>query len=101
MVPLDGEYQLTCKPSFSIFSRSFRFSDISISNSVTLKKYTTSYMMAILMIDLSLTIYKIFANQIKCKKFDLKYGGQGQGGENNWTCAIRLEMFDSLLLICS
>ena len=47
-----------------------------------------SYLMAI-MFALSLTIYKIFANQINCQKFDLKMKVKVK----NWTCTIWLEMF--------
>ena len=35
-------------------------------------KYMNSYSMVIVMFALSLTIYAIFAKQIKCKKFDLE-----------------------------
>ena len=48
----------------------------------------------IVIIMLSLTIYKIFANEIKWKKCNLE--NKGQGDE---TCAIGLEMFDSILYI--
>ena len=51
--------------------------------------------MAVVMFALSITIYDIFANQIKRQKFDLENDGQGQGGENI-TYTIRLEMFEPI-----
>ena len=54
-------------------------------------KYMTSYWIVIAMFTLSLTIYQIFANQVKCQASDLENEGQGR---ENGTCAIRLEMFD-------
>ena len=55
-------------------------------------KSPTSYLMAIVMFALSLTVYEIFT------EIYLKNEGQGQWVENG-TCAIRLEMFDSLYVI--
>ena len=52
--------------------------------------------MAIVMFALCLTICEIFTKLIKCQKHDLE--NQGQGGEK-WTCAIRLDMFDSIWTI--
>ena len=43
------------------------------------EKYTTSYLMAIIIFALALTVYEIFAKQIKCKKFDLENDSQSQG----------------------
>ena len=54
-------------------------------------KYEASCMTAILMCALSITIYKIFANQMNCQQLDLKNIGKGQEKQN-----IRLEMFDSV-----
>ena len=48
--------------------------------------------MAMIMFALSVTIYEIFANKVKCKKIDLENEGQRQEGENE-TCAIQLQMF--------
>ena len=59
-------------------------------------KFETSYLMAIVMRALSLTIYEIFANQIKCKKLTLKMKVKVKK-EKNWTCANRA-MFDSILI---
>ena len=42
-------------------------------------KGMTSYMMTIVMVAMSLTIYEIFASQIKCQKLDLADEGQDQG----------------------
>ena len=42
------------------------------------RKYMTFYLLAIVM---SFTVYEIFANQIKCQKFDLENEDQGQGEE--------------------
>ena len=44
-------------------------------------KYLTSYLMAIVMFALSLTVYETFANQEKCHKFDLENEGYCQGVE--------------------
>ena len=55
-------------------------------------RFMTSYLIALVMLAVSLAI---FANQIKCPKFDLESEGQGQGGENS-TSAILLEMFYSM-----
>ena len=41
-------------------------------------KYMTSFFMAVLMSALSLTIYEIFTNQIKCPKFYFENEGNGQ-----------------------
>ena len=41
---------------------------------------------------LSVTVYEIFANEIKCQKFDLAHEGHGR---ENWSRAVRLEMLDS------
>ena len=46
-------------------------------------KYITSYLMTMVMFALSLTIYEIFENQIKCKMFYLKNEGQGQVGKRD------------------
>ena len=55
----------------------------------------TSYMMTIVMFALiSLTIYEIFANEIKYQKFDLENEGH-QRVKQARLCAIRLETFDS------
>ena len=35
-------------------------------------KYATSYLMAIVMFDLSHTVYEIFANEEQCQNFDLE-----------------------------
>ena len=42
----------------------------------------SSYMKAIVMFALSLTIYEIFFKQLKCQKFDPENVGQDVGGEN-------------------
>ena len=47
---------------------------------------------------MSVTIYDIFENQVNGQKFDLENKGHGQKGKNE-TCAIRFEMFDSMLVI--
>ena len=39
-------------------------------------QYMTSYLMAIVMFVLSVTIYEIFSRQIKCQKFDLENEGR-------------------------
>ena len=44
-------------------------------------KYTTSYLMVIVMLALSLTVYEIFANYEKCQYVDLENEDQGQGVE--------------------
>ena len=44
-------------------------------------RYTTSYLMAIVMFALSLTICKIYAKLIKCQNFDLENEGQSQEEE--------------------
>ena len=44
-------------------------------------RYMTSYSIAIVIFALSFTIYEIFANQIKCEKFDLDNESQAQAGE--------------------
>ena len=44
-------------------------------------KYMTSYLIAIVMFALSFTVNEMFANQIKCKQFDVENDGQGQRGE--------------------
>ena len=53
----------------------------------------TSYLTAIVMFAVSLTIYEIFAKQIKCKSLILEMQIKE---EENGTVAIRLEMFDSV-----
>ena len=40
-------------------------------------KYMASYLMAIVMFALSLTVYVIFANQEKCANFDIENEGDG------------------------
>ena len=40
-----------------------------------------SYLVTTVMFVGSVTIYDIYANQIKCQKFDLENEGHGQGGE--------------------
>ena len=52
--------------------------------------YMTSYLMAIIMFAV---VYEIFPNEIKCQKFDLDNGGQGEEGRNG-TGNISLEMFE-------
>ena len=42
----------------------------------------TYYFMTIVLLILSVPIYEILANQIKCQKFALKNEGQGHKGEN-------------------
>ena len=42
-------------------------------------KYITSYLIAITMFALFVIIYEIFANQIKCQKFDLENEDKGEG----------------------
>ena len=44
-------------------------------------KYMTSYLMAMVMFTLALTIYETFAKLINCQKFDLENEGPGQEGE--------------------
>ena len=56
----------------------------------------TSYLMATVMFALSLVVYEINANQDKCQKLNIQNEGRGQGVQKNRTCAIRLEMSDSL-----
>ena len=52
------------------------------------------------MFGLYLTIFEIFVNQLKCQTFDLANEGHGQGAEpKNGTCAIRLKICDSILVI--
>ena len=63
-----------------------------------MRTHTTSYLMAILMFALSLTVCDIFATQEKCQNFDLENECQVQG-EKNGTCAIRLEIVESILVI--
>ena len=59
-------------------------------------KYMTYNLMTVLMSALSLTIYEIFGNQIKCQ-FHLENEGQRNEGQGeNRTCAIQLKMVDSL-----
>ena len=58
-------------------------------------RYITSYVMAMVMFALSLTMYDILAKQIKGKKFDHENEGQGPGTKHV-ICTIRLEMFDSI-----
>ena len=54
-------------------------------------KYTTSYLFA-----LSLTIYDIYAKQIKCQNVDLENEDQVQGVEKRDLCPIWLEMLESI-----
>ena len=49
-------------------------------------KYQTSYLTAIVMFALSLTVYEIFANLIKCENFYLENEGQGEGREKGNLC---------------
>ena len=58
----------------------------------------TSYLMAVVMFALSLTVCLIFVTQEKCKKFDLENEVHVQGVEN-WICAIRFEIVDSMQVI--
>ena len=58
-------------------------------------KYMTSYLMKIGMFSLSLTIYEIFANQIKCPNFDIEMKVKMKD-EKDRLCNIRMEMFDSI-----
>ena len=44
-------------------------------------KSVTSNLMAILIYALTVTIYNVFASEIKCKKFDLENEDQGQERE--------------------
>ena len=46
------------------------------------------YLIAIVMCALALTIYEIFAKQIKCKKFDFGNDSQGQGIEKRDLCQL-------------
>ena len=39
-------------------------------------QYMSSYLMALVMLALFFTIYEIFPNEIKCRKFDLENEGQ-------------------------
>ena len=55
-------------------------------------KYVTANAAAIVIFALSLIIYKIFANQLNANIFTLKMKVK----EKNGTCAIRLEMSDSI-----
>ena len=57
-------------------------------------KYMNSYLTAIVMFALSLTIYEIFANEIKFQKCDLENEGQvlKVKKEKDGTCTIRLRM---------
>ena len=48
---------------------------------------------------LSVTIYEIFTNHLNFQKFYLENEGQDEKG--NGTCAIRFEMFESILVIFS
>ena len=45
-------------------------------------EYVTSYFVAIAICALSVTIYEIFASNIKSQMLDPENGGQVQGGEN-------------------
>ena len=56
-------------------------------------KCPTSYLMAIVMLALSLSVCKMLANLIKFQNFDLE--NEGQGGKDR-TYAIQLEIFDSI-----
>ena len=61
--------------------------------------FTTSYLMAMVMFDPSLTIYGIFANQVTCQKFDLKMKVKVKVKEaKNGTCEILLEIFESIFV---
>ena len=58
--------------------------------------YMTSYMTAIVIFDLSLTVYEICANKIKCQKCDRENERQRQAEEKT-----ALEMSDSIFwLFC-
>ena len=52
----------------------------------------------LVMFALSLTVCEIFTKQAKGRNFDLEDKGQGRGAEER-TCAIRLVMIDSILVI--
>ena len=58
-------------------------------------KFLTSYLMSLVMFALSLTIYEIFANQIKCQNLDLESEGQG-GEKHHSTKNVRLHIDDFL-----
>ena len=45
-------------------------------------KYTTSYLVAMVMFTPSLTVCEIFVKQEKCQNFDIENEGRGQGIEN-------------------
>ena len=47
-----------------------------------------SYLMTMVMIALSVTIYEIFTSPIKCQRFDLENEGEGQEGENQNVCHL-------------
>ena len=69
-------------------------------------KNMTSYISAIVLFALSLTYYYIFANDIKCQKFDLENEGYGQGvkkldwqhSTGNDLCYIQLVVSEFYLL---
>ena len=99
-----------CKSrSWAFFASSHSFQDIHISNFVTLKcrsKYNIGVgaiqcIIADFLSDGNSNVcsishcYEIFTNLIKCQNFERENEVQGQG-EKNWTCAIRLEMVDSI-----
>ena len=59
-------------------------------------KYMTAYLMTIVVSAFSLTIYKVFANQINAKSLTLN--AKVKVKEKNGTCAIELAMFDYILV---
>ena len=60
-------------------------------------KYLTSYVMSMAMLASYLTVYKIFANQIKRHKFDLEMKVKVNQAKNG-RCVVGLEKFVSILV---
>ena len=58
------------------------------------RPYMTSYLITLLIFTLSLTIENISANHVQCQMFELENEDKFQ--RENWTCAMRLEIFDSI-----
>ena len=57
-------------------------------------KYLTSYLMALVMLALSLTICEIFAKILQCQSFDLEDEGHGQGVEElGWNVRFYIAVF--------
>ena len=101
------EDKCTFAPSvtiYEIFSRNAQKLDLELSigqrsniNMQIESTYIPSYLISIVMFALSIIFYDIFANKLKCQKFDLENICQSQLGKNV-TCAIHLKMLDSILI---